>query len=105
MPVRRNDPKNIHACLGADSKGLDAAFGPVVMRVNTQSAKGKPEGNPPLRFVLAVLRYLASVTWSRLSRHYRVNPFFQVPVGIPRVAPQTASPAERAALLARVRGH
>ena len=92
----------IHTCLETGGVGLDEVFGPVVMRVNVKSARGPVEGNSPVRFGLAVLHYLGSLTWSRVSGQYRVNPFFQGPNGVPRVEPKVLSPTERAALLGAV---
>jgi len=89
----------IHCCLNTDGRSLDEVLGPVVMRISGKSAKGKVESNSPIRFGLAVAHYLASITLSRISRSYLINPFFQIPQGIPLVKPKVLSPAERAALL------
>jgi hypothetical protein len=94
---RRSHVGLIHGCLDAGGSGLDAAFGPVRMRVNVHGAHGKPEHNSRLAFAFAVLRYLRSLAWSRLSGRYRVNPFF-TDGGAPRAAPRVLSPDERAAL-------
>lgn len=105
-----NTPRNlrqshvglIHTCLETDDRRMDEAFGPVVMRVNAQSAKGTPAKNAPITFLVAVIRYLASVVWSRFSGAYRVNPFFHMPQGIPRATPRTLSADERASLYSGV---
>ena len=89
----------IHSCLDPQGSGLDRSFGPVAMRVSVKSAKGPVERNSPIRFGSAVLHYLGSLTWSRISGQYRVNPFFKSPQGTPRADPKVLSPAERAALL------
>lgn len=92
----------IHTCLDAQGSDLDRVFGPVDMRVSVQSARGPVERNSPIRFGLAVLHYLGSLTWSRVSGKYRLNPFFAFPQGVPRVEPKVLSPVERAALLRAV---
>lgn len=56
----------------------------------------------PIRFGAAVLHYLGSLAWSRVSATYRVNPFFELPQGVPRVEPKILSPQERATLLGAV---
>lgn len=92
----------VHTCLGAGSEELDGVFGPVVMRVNSQGAKGKIQSNSPALFLWAVLQYLASMSWSRLSGKYKRNPFFQMPQGIPLVQPYNLSSTERAKLLSAI---
>ena len=92
----------IHSCLELSGAGVDDSFGPVRMRVNVHGAKGKPDTSPRLAFALAVLRYLSSLAWSRLSGMYRVNPFFG-PGGSPRVEPQVPGPSEKAALFSGVK--
>jgi Family of unknown function (DUF6151) len=92
----------IHTGLELGGSSLDRAFGPVRMRVNKQGAKGKPERNAPVDFVFAVLRYLGSLTSSRISGKYRINPFLSGPGGQPRSEPHVLSPSERAELLRAV---
>ena len=101
-----NTPRNhrhahvglIHTCLEASGVSMDDALGPVRMRVNVQSAKAKPAKSSPVGFAAAVLRYLASVTWSGLSGTYRTNPFFIEATGSPKVEPRVLSLTERDAL-------
>jgi hypothetical protein len=68
------------------------------MRVNGQSANGKAPANSPLTFGWAIVRFLASMTWTRLTGGYKVNPFFVVATGQPVVQPHVVSKEERAAL-------
>lgn len=91
----------VHDCLEAGDVSLDAAFGPVRMRVNTHGAHGDVPANSPWAFGIAVSRYLASVAWARLSGAYRFNPFFDTSLHQPIVHPRVLTPAERAALEAR----
>jgi hypothetical protein len=92
----------IHSCLDQGGADLDAAFGPVRMKVNRASARGDPGGAPPVGFAIAGVRYAASMAWSRVSGGYRNNPFFDSSSGAPIAAPQVISRAERDALMARV---
>ena len=87
----------IHSCLEVDAERLDDSFGPVRMRVHVQGAKGTPARSPRVAFFVAVLRYLASMTWSRISGSYRLNPFFETG-GRPKVAPRVLDSGERSAL-------
>ncbi len=88
----------IHSCLETGAASLDASFGPVRMRVNGRSANGKAPANSPLTFGWAIARYLASMAWTRCTRGYTVNPFFDVATGQPVVQPQVVSKEERATL-------
>jgi hypothetical protein len=92
----------VHSCLESSGTSMDDSFGPVRMRVNLQSAKGKPGNSPPIGFALALLRYLGSMAWSRVSGAYRDNPFFIGPAGTPRVEPRVLSLTERNALFNEV---
>jgi hypothetical protein len=100
--VRQSHVGLVHNCLEAQGTSLDHSFGPVTMRIHTKSAKRPPSKNSPLVFTAAVLRYMASLTWSRVSGEYRVNPFFHPSTGAPAVAPRVLSESERAALLRAV---
>lgn len=85
----------VHNCLESSGAPLDAAFGPVRMRVNTQSAtRGRPSATP-LATVAAVLRLMASIGRVRLDGSYRRTPFFDAQRGTPVVAPTVISSAER----------
>lgn len=88
----------IHSGLELGEPSLEESFGPVQMRVHVKDAKGKPGRNAPIGFVLAVLRYLGSLTSSRVSGKYRINPFMSGSDGKPRVEPRVLSLSERAAL-------
>jgi len=85
----------VHSCLEKSGTSLDAAFGPVRMRVNTQSAtRGRPNATP-LATVAAVLRLMVSIARARLGGSYRRTPFFDAQRGTPVVAPTLVSSAER----------
>ena len=88
----------IHACLRGSTSTLNDSFGPVRMRVNRQSAKGRPTTTPVAAFTIALLRYLGSLAWSRVSGKYKQNPFFDAATGQPRVEPYVLSKAEHAKL-------
>jgi hypothetical protein len=89
-----------HEGAGAD---LDAAFGPVRMRVNRQSAHGgPPEASPRIGFLASILRYMAGLAWARASGKYRDNPFFDAATGRPRAEPQVLSLEEHRRLKSAV---
>ena len=64
----------VHTCLGTP-EAIQASFGPVRMRVNTKSAKGDPQAMP-VRQTVALLRFLPTVLFARMSGAYRSTPFF-----------------------------
>ena len=105
-----NTPRNyrqshvglVQTCLSASGPSVDDSFGPVRMRVNVQSAKDKPPKTSQLGFAVAVLGYLGSLAWSRLSGMSRENPFFDALSGRPRVQPRVLSPSERAELFSAI---
>jgi hypothetical protein len=63
------------------------------MRVNTKSAKGKPESMPVSTFA-AVLRFLSSLIGARLDGSYRRTPFFDPNQGTPVTPPKILSSIE-----------
>jgi hypothetical protein len=85
----------VHNCLEKPGQPLDAVFGPVRMRVNTQSAtRGRPSATP-LATLAAVLRLMTSIGAARLDGSYRRTPFFDTQRGTPVVTPNVISRAER----------
>ncbi len=84
----------VHTCLGDSSKTLDDCFGPVRMRVNTKSAKGRPE-SMPLSTITSILRFLTSLIRARLDGSYKCTPFFDSRRGSPVVRPRVLSSGER----------
>jgi len=85
----------VHNCLEKSGASLDAAFGPVRMRVNTQSAtRGRPSSTP-FATLAAVLHLMASIGRARLDGSYRRTPFFDPQRGTPVVASSVISRAER----------
>jgi len=66
----------VHACLGTPA-AIEASFGPVRLRVNTKSAKGRPK-SMPASTAAALLRFAPTVLLTRLDGSYKVTPFFTV---------------------------
>ena len=97
-----NTPRNfkfsyvglVHTCLEDPSNSLERSFGPVRMRVNTKSAKGKPQATP-ISTLGAILRFMKMLIGARVGGSYRNTPFFDVASGAPIVAPKVLSGAER----------
>jgi hypothetical protein len=92
----------VHSCLGDGGAALGAAFGPVRMKVNRQSAHGHPDPPPLVPLLFAGARQGASLAWHRVSGAYRDNPFFDARTGAPQVTPQVITKAAREALMQRV---
>ena len=88
----------VHTCLEQAGADLAASFGPVRMRVEVKSAHGSVPANSWPSFAWAMLRYMASVAWSRLGGGYRINPFFPAGNSQPLVEPLVVSETERARL-------
>src|SRR5262245_17975770 len=84
----------VHACLGTPA-AIEASFGPVRLRVNTQSAKGRPK-LMPMSTAAALLRFAPTVILSRLDGSYRATPFFSTD-GIPIAQRKVLTGAEREA--------
>ena len=82
------------ASLPGGPSSLDGPFGPVRMRVNIKSAKGRPKAMP-LSMIASVLRFLASLARARLDGSYRRTPFFDPTRGTPIVAPKVLGQNER----------
>ena len=84
----------VRTCLEDPEKPLESSFGPVRMRVNTKSAKGKPK-LMPLSPTASVLRFLASLVRARLDGSYKNTPFFVPDRGTPVVPPKVLTRSER----------
>ena len=95
----------VHTCLEDPPRTLDAAFGPVRMRVNTQSAKGaeKPK-TLPLSTVVSIVKFMGSLLRARLDGSYKHTPFFAPGLGTPIVAPKVLTADERARVMQAVQG-
>ncbi len=97
-----NTPRNfktshvglVHTCLNDPSSTLESSFGPVRMRVNTKSAKGKPK-TMPISTVTSIFRFLGSLIRARLDGSYRSTPFFAPDRGTPIVPPRVLTSSER----------
>lgn len=64
----------VHVCLGTPA-AIEASFGPVRLRVNTSSAKGRPQ-SMPLSTAAALLRFAPTVFLTRVDGSYKTTPFF-----------------------------
>lgn len=84
----------VHTCLNDPSRTIENSFGPVRMRVNTKSAKGKPK-TMPISTVTSVLRFFGSLIRARLDSSYRSTPFFAPDRGTPVVPPKVLTNSER----------
>ena len=84
----------IHTCLEDPSRTLEESFGPVRLRVNTKSAKGKPE-SMPISAIASVIRFMSSVIRTRVNGSYRRTPFFASDRGTPVVSPKVLTSSER----------
>jgi hypothetical protein len=65
----------VRACLEDEAASLDDVFGPVRMRVNTGSVKGRVSAMPVSTF-LAILQFFSWLIPARLNGSYRRTPFF-----------------------------
>jgi hypothetical protein len=83
----------VHNCLRDSSVDLDSSFGPVRMRVNLKSAKGKPRPMT-LSTVVSVLRFMSRLARARLDGTYKLNPFFIADQGTPIVRPKVLTQDE-----------
>lgn len=100
-----NTPRNmkiayaalIPACLPGAPDGLDAAFGPLRIALNTGSARGTVKSTPAAA-LWGMLTIARNVISARLRRDHRRNPFFDTASGLPIRAPQVLTRAQRAAL-------
>jgi hypothetical protein len=84
----------LHNCL--DSQPIEPSFGPVTVRINTDSATAPVKGTP-LASVLAIAKLMSAMLPARFNGRYRDNPFFDAE-GRPAVEPQVLDLAERARL-------
>jgi len=91
----------VHTCLEDPTKSLESSFGPVRMRVNTKTAKGKPK-SMPISTITSVLRFLASVIRARLDGSYKRTPFFAPDRGTPVARPTVLTSAERDQVMAAI---
>ena len=93
----------VSTCLKDSRRGLDEAFGPVRMRLNTQSAKGEPKPkNTPAGMLAAMLPFMGSVLMARVNGGWKQTPFFGVESGMPVAQPKVLTREERERLRARV---
>lgn len=84
----------VHSCLKSGPVSLDEAFGPIRMRVNTQSALGDPKPEP-FGLPSALVRIAGMLLRARLDGSYKRTPFFIPGSNTPIVRPKVLSPEER----------
>ncbi len=80
----------VHTCL-SQPDSLERSFPQAPMRVNTQSARGKPPGGAGVRGMARLAGLMLRLIASRLHGGYRASPFFNalgVPVAEVVVAPR-----------------
>jgi hypothetical protein len=65
----------IRACLDRGATSFESVFGPVRMRVNTSSVKGRVSAIPISTFV-TILKFFSWLIPARLNGNYRQTPFF-----------------------------
>jgi hypothetical protein len=90
----------IHDGLANSTQTLDGSFGPALMRVNTQSAAGKPKPKSAGTFG-AVIRLGGMMLKARVNGAYRRTPFFSDD-GAPTAQPKVLSADELRAVMADV---
>jgi hypothetical protein len=84
----------VHTCLEDPSSSLESSFGPVRMRVNAKSAKGRPK-SMPISTIASVLRFLNSLIRARLNGSYTCTPFFVPGRGSPVIPVRVLTGRER----------
>jgi len=96
-----NTPRNykmayvglVHTCLG-NAAALQQSFGPVQVRVNTQSAR-QPVESTPLSSLTTILVLMRTLVGARLAGSYKDTPFFVRESGAPIVQPRVLTQLER----------
>lgn len=84
----------IHTCLDSEHRDLDAAFGPVAMRVGVKSAIGAEKKPAASGLFGGVAKAIAILVRGRIGGAYRSNPFFDPHTGTPVARPNVLSAAE-----------
>jgi hypothetical protein len=105
-----NTPRNmkmahvglVNLAFSGAGRDLATSFGAFTMRVYPKFARGLPPRNDRLRFLVAVVGYLASLLADRISGSYRINPFFDTTTGAPRVKPSVLTSEQRDELMRAV---
>lgn len=91
----------IHSCLESSPSTLESSFGPVRLRLNTQSAKGKPKVMP-LSTIASALRFMCSLVRARLDGSYKNTQFFDPNEGTPVVSPEVLTSSEHERLMTSI---
>lgn len=89
----------ISTCLALPPRGLDQAFGPATIALNTGSAKGAVAGTP-WATTTGVLKIMGNAFKSRLTGQYKNNPFFDAVSGEPIKPPWPLRGDQRRAVYA-----
>jgi hypothetical protein len=84
----------VHTCLEDPSRSMESSFGPVRIRGNTKTAKGRPK-SMPMSAMASVLWFMTSVIRTRLDGSYKYTPFFAPDRGTPVIPPKVLTSSER----------
>jgi hypothetical protein len=91
----------VSTCLQSSHPSLDDSFGPVVGRLNTESAKGEP--NPKSGgFGAMIFWFLSRALKARLNGDYKRTQLFDSGTGAPVATPRVLSSAEHENLMKAV---
>jgi hypothetical protein len=88
----------VHSCLDNRAQAIDRSFGPVTLRLNTQSARG-PVPETSKGMFGTMVRSLWAMMRARLGGGWRQTPFFEPGSGAPIVTPQVIGRDERERLM------
>jgi hypothetical protein len=91
----------IHSCLESAPSTVDSSFGPVRLRLNTHSAKGKPN-LMPLSTIASALWFMSSLVRARIDGSYKKTQFFDPNEGTPVVPPEVLTSSEHELLMKSV---
>jgi Family of unknown function (DUF6151) len=95
-----NTPRNrkiahvglVHSFFEGGLKKLDESFGPVLVRVNTNGAKGSVE--PSKGLLKLVAGHIIALVRERANGGFKITPFFDAASGLPVVEPQVLTASE-----------
>jgi hypothetical protein len=87
----------LHDALAVDGASLDDTFGPILVRVQTDSAWNPVQRPSPWTALRSITGVVASILGARITGRYRHTPFFEAD-GKPIRTPLVIEPTERARL-------